>query len=317
MKNRTQIVILAILSSTFVSPNRASNWLSYLKKSPIYTTITKRPLLTLATIGLSCAAGYLCKRYKATIMRTRIGFHISRYYNKIRYGSDFNFNQMAGDPIDQDSKLTHRNDEINITRDQTGKILAIHDGKNTPLMLGSIPATQNHIHHLNPQDHRVGIFTLNEPWECNATGLSHLTKNNAQITQFHYPTADFSAPSFIDLIRAVRDLENRDTNNLQVSLVHCKAGRGRSATVIACYIAHVIHKAHIETTPEKIEAYIVARRPQVRLDHGQKEALSFFYSKLKEAGNFNNLYRLHRDTIERRDQEITTNTASLKSLKTV
>lgn len=236
-------------------------------------------------------------------MRTKAGFHLSRYYSKIRHGSMFNYDQIVENDKSADSTAT----TPIITHDAFGNIQTIYDAKRTPLLLGSIPSTQRHIDQMkkdisqSAQSGAVGIFTLNEPWECNTAGLALITKNNKTIEQFHYPSQDFSTPSFIDLIRAVRDLENRDSHNQQLSLVHCKAGRGRSATVIAAYLSHIIHKAKGITTPEQIEAYLVKRRAQVKLSKEQKECLAYFYNKLVEAGTFENLYEQHKKAVEKKD----------------
>ena len=54
--------------------------------------------------------------------------------------------------------------------------------------------------------------------------------------------------------------------------VHCKAGRTRSATLVACYL---IKKYNL--TPEEAVAYIVSRRAQVLLHKKQWQAIRQFY----------------------------------------
>lgn len=57
------------------------------------------------------------------------------------------------------------------------------------------------------------------------------------LTQLHLPTIDYRAPSLADVdrglayIRAGRALGER-------TLVHCKAGQGRSAILVTCYLLH-------------------------------------------------------------------------------
>lgn len=315
MKNKKIITLLTLLLISTASSTYASNWLDSIKKSSIYTAIAKRPLLSLTAICL-CGAliakgSSLFEKSKAIIMRTHAGFYISRYYNKIMYGSDFTFDQMAGDPIDQNTSKAGNNN-IFIKFDKSGKIIqAINDGKKTPLALGSIPDNQNHIDELimkfnnnSNQIESAAIFTLNEDWECNAAGLSKLVKNNKKLPQFNYTTKDFDAPLLVDLIRSVRDLENRDNYNKKVCLVHCKAGRGRSATVVGAYIAHVIQKAGQFATPKQIEEYLVARRPQVKLTSRQNKVLREFNDELKKEGSFEALCYKHTDAVEKRDKEI-------------
>jgi protein-tyrosine phosphatase len=244
------------------------------------------------------------KEASFNILRTRAGFHFTRFYTKIKEGADFTFHAIAHDFID--SNPAH---DICVVYDAAGAISAIDDGKSTPLILSSIPYKQSHIDQLkqkfNPalKDKSISILTLNELWECKAAGLDKLVKNN-QISQCMYPTPDLTAPTLIDLIRAVRDLENRDNYQQQLTLVHCKAGRGRSATVVAAYLIHVLHKIGQKTTVAEIEAYLVTHRPQVRLGKDQKKAVLNFYNQLKASGSFDKLYQKYKIAIKNRDQEI-------------
>lgn len=222
----------------------------------------------------------------------------------VKNNTGFTCNQIAGDKVEVG--YGH-----NVIIDSSGVIKAVNDGKITPLMLGSIPSKSFHIDQLknsgdgffNPHA-SVGLFTLNEGWECKKAGLSKLVKKDKQIEQRTYPTKDMTAPSFIDLLRAVRDLEKRDAHNHQVVLVHCKAGRGRSATVVAAYLLHVIHKSGKATTLNQVEAYLVTHRKQVRLHEVQKKAVEYFYGQLKQAGGLDNLCKKHKVAITQRDQEL-------------
>lgn len=59
------------------------------------------------------------------------------------------------------------------------------------------------------------------------------------INHLHLPTADFNnAPDPEKLnegVRFIKQFDNLDTS----CYVHCKAGRGRSATLVACYLIEV------------------------------------------------------------------------------
>lgn len=260
-------MILCILACALLVPGRvysfrAANWF-------------------LGAVGVM-GSYYAFEKSKPVMMRTHAGFHISRYYNKLRYGSAFTFHQMAGDNI--------------------------HDGKITPLVLGSIPYKKSHIDKLlkvfgKNAYAQVGIFTLNEPWECEISGLTQLAKEDVRVIQHHYPTPDFTSPTLIDTIRIVRDLKDRDEKNYDVALVHCKAGRGRSAMMIAAYIAVTLHQNDISATPQDIEKYLVDRRKQVSLNQSQKDTLSDFIKQLAEAGSFEKLCEKYKDDINLRDAQ--------------
>jgi len=240
-------------------------------------------------------------------VRTRAVFHMSRYASRLLYGNAFTFHQIAGDAVTKKDNALKSNG-IFIKKDNSGAIIAINDGKQTPLALGSIPSTIQDMNRLTSElcnhvdAHKaIEILTLNEDWEIKTSGLAQLVQNHNNIVQLKYPTPDLSSPSLIDVIRAVYALETRDTRNAQVCLVHCKAGRGRSATVIAAYLTHIIHQANQTATPEQIIAYLVKCRSLVHLSTQQRELLELFIKQLQEAGTLQNLYEKNREAINARE----------------
>ncbi len=227
-------------------------------------------------------------------------FFPSLAWNSFKYGSAFNFNIIINN---------ENNNKIDIKLDQQGNIISIHDGKITPLVLGSIPRNQANIEqlqkkfNLKPTDN-IGIYTLNRDFELNWAGLSKLINKNKTLKLFKYPTTDYSATSFIDLLRVVRDLDNRDLQNESIAYVHCKAGCARSPAAIAAYLLNVFNKANIDVTVKQIENYLKSLRPQVDMNNEQIKALNNFKNKLKEAGNLQNLINLNKIELEERDKEI-------------
>ncbi|KAA8526036.1 hypothetical protein F0562_007864 [Nyssa sinensis] len=79
-----------------------------------------------------------------------------------------------------------------------------------------------------------GVVTLNEPYETlvptslyQAYGIDHLV----------LPTRDYLfAPSLSDICQAVNFIHEHASQGL-TTYVHCKAGRGRSTTIVICYLA--------------------------------------------------------------------------------
>lgn len=55
------------------------------------------------------------------------------------------------------------------------------------------------------------------------------------IEQMRMPTIDFTHPSYQDVCRAVEFID-QNINDGKSVFVHCKAGRGRSATVAICWL---------------------------------------------------------------------------------
>lgn len=56
-----------------------------------------------------------------------------------------------------------------------------------------------------------------------------------EIEQMRMPTIDFTHPSFEDVCRAV-DFIDANVDQGKTVYIHCKAGRGRSATVAICWL---------------------------------------------------------------------------------
>ena len=50
--------------------------------------------------------------------------------------------------------------------------------------------------------------------------------------------------------------------------MHCKAGRGRSTTLVLCYLIR-----QMQMSPEEAYAFVQAKRPQVCLAEGQWAAV--------------------------------------------
>ena len=228
-------------------------------------------------------------------------FHVSILYNKIRFGKAFSFNSVL------DASCADQTDpKLCVCVGEGGKIISIHDGKKSPLLLGAIPRYKEHIDEIRKHanltsDDPIGLYTLNRDFERSWSGLAALEKNPSMVSH-KYPTTDYSAPSFVDLIRAVRDLENAHT--LKVRYVHCKAGRGRSAATISAYLMHVCNKAGQEATPQQIEEYLKTKRNRVSINSEQQELLARFAKELKDAGSFNALYANYKSDAEKRDIEI-------------
>ncbi|KAL8114377.1 hypothetical protein AgCh_021297 [Apium graveolens] len=116
------------------------------------------------------------------------------------------------------------------------------------------------------------------------------------------PTRDYLfAPSFIDLSQAVGFIHEQQQsfsilkpgsgfllgnfvaclNQKRTTYVHCKAGRGRSTTVVICYLVQ-----HKEMTPDDAYYYVKSIRPRVLLAPAQLQAVHEYYNlKVKKLSN--------------------------------
>jgi atypical dual specificity phosphatase len=92
----------------------------------------------------------------------------------------------------------------------------------------------------------------------------------AGIEQLRLPTTDFSPPALADIERAVEFIREQAAQGRTV-YVHCKAGRGRAAAVVLCYLM-----AAKGLRPAEAEALIRAQRPHVRRDLVQSRVIQEF-----------------------------------------
>ncbi|CAL0312299.1 unnamed protein product [Lupinus luteus] len=117
-----------------------------------------------------------------------------------------------------------------------------------------------------------GVITLNESYETlvptelyYAHGIDHLV----------IPTRDYCfAPSLRDICHAVNFI-HANALSRRTTYVHCKAGRGRSTTIVICYLLH-----HKLMTPDAAYAYVKSIRPRVLLASSQWQAVQEYYYHL-------------------------------------
>ncbi|XP_058085005.1 phosphatidylglycerophosphate phosphatase PTPMT2 [Magnolia sinica] len=114
-----------------------------------------------------------------------------------------------------------------------------------------------------------GVITLNEPYETLVPTSLYLAHG---IDHLVIPTRDYLfAPSFGDICQAVGFI-HRNASHGRTTYVHCKAGRGRSTTIVLCYL--VQHKG---MTPAAAYEYVRFSRPRVRLAAAQWQAVQEYY----------------------------------------
>ncbi|MBA0741269.1 hypothetical protein Gogos_014434 [Gossypium gossypioides] len=143
-----------------------------------------------------------------------------------------------------------------------------------------------------------GVVTLNEPYETLVpTSLYHAHN----IHHLVIPTRDYLfAPSFADICQAVDfihgicllafivsecslfllssntftcfRLYEENASVGKTTYVHCKAGRGRSTTIVLCYLVE-----HRHMTPDAAYEYVRSIRPRVLLAPAQQQAVQDYY----------------------------------------
>ncbi|KAK9275082.1 hypothetical protein L1049_022341 [Liquidambar formosana] len=127
-----------------------------------------------------------------------------------------------------------------------------------------------------------GVVTLNESYETlvptslyHAHGIVHLV----------IPTRDYCfAPSLSDISQAV-DFIHKNASCGLTTYVHCKAGRGRSTTVVICYLVQ-----HKQMMPDAAYEYVRSIRPRVLLASSQWQAVQEYYHlKVKKVGVYSHM----------------------------
>ena len=99
------------------------------------------------------------------------------------------------------------------------------------------------------------------------------------IEQLRVPTTDFTPPSLEHINQAVQFMDEQIAQGKKV-YVHCKAGRGRSATVVLCWLV-----ANRQMTAEQAHAHLVAKRPHVNRGLAQRQVVREFVAQQNLAGN--------------------------------
>ncbi|KAK2650785.1 hypothetical protein Ddye_018274 [Dipteronia dyeriana] len=114
-----------------------------------------------------------------------------------------------------------------------------------------------------------GVVTLNEPYETLVPTWLYHAHN---IDQLVIPTRDYLfAPTFADICQAV-DFIHENASLGKTTYVHCKAGRGRSTTIVLCYLVE-----HRQMAPDTAYEYVRSIRPRVLLASSQWQAVQEYY----------------------------------------
>ncbi|XP_035818256.1 uncharacterized protein [Zea mays] len=106
-----------------------------------------------------------------------------------------------------------------------------------------------------------GVITLNEPFETLVPSSMYKSRG---IDHLVIPTRDYMfAPSLVDINQAT-DFIHRNASCGKITYIHCKAGRGRSTTVVLCYLVK-----YKNMTPAAAFEHVRSKRARVLLTHSQ------------------------------------------------
>ena len=112
---------------------------------------------------------------------------------------------------------------------------------------------------------------------CNEYGGPVKQYDHFGIEQLRVPTIDFTAPSLASIQLGVAFIQQHVEQGHNV-YVHCKAGRGRSATVALCWLM-----AHRDMTPEQAQEHLLAKRPHVHSTLPARTVVKQYWSTLQDS----------------------------------
>lgn len=141
------------------------------------------------------------------------------------------------------------------------------------VILGSIPRIEDDFIHIKERYGVNKIMSMNENWELVAVGDED--PSSLGIDRVQLSTPDFNPPSLDVIKRAVEilhsDLEIKENRYY----IHCKAGKGRSAVIVICYVM-TRYSMNVDTAIE----FVRKHRPSISLNEQQIDAIKQYYCKV-------------------------------------
>ncbi|KAF0879193.1 PTPM1 phosphatase, partial [Crocuta crocuta] len=156
---------------------------------------------------------------------------------------------------------------------------------------GKVPgrAHRDWYHRIDPtlvQDENVrGVITMNEEYETRFLCNSSKEWKNLGVEQLRLSTIDMTGvPTLANLQKGVQFALKYQSLG-QCVYVHCKAGRSRSATMVAAYLIQVYN-----WSPEEAVRAISKIRSHIRIRPGQLEVLKDFHKEITAGAAKNETY---------------------------
>lgn len=129
------------------------------------------------------------------------------------------------------------------------------------LLLGALPWPSSMRSHLCEIEHVSAVLNL----------VGEQTSGAWSANSLRIPMKDFVHPTFAQVEPGVLFIDQMVRSGNTV-YVHCRAGKGRSATVVACWLV-----AKMGHTPESAQAYLLARRPQILTTLSTRSVVKEFF----------------------------------------
>jgi len=155
------------------------------------------------------------------------------------------------------------------------------------LILGALPLrNKGHLNELVDKEHVGAVISIVDDFELTQPGISSEPVHKAdwserRIAQLHLPMPDLQPVSFDHINEAV-DFIHRHKEQGITTYVHCKAGRGRSATLVICYMLRhrlgilAANTANSGKIYDRAIAYVKTKRPQIHPNEAQVTQIRIF-----------------------------------------
>ena len=101
------------------------------------------------------------------------------------------------------------------------------------------------------------------------------------IEHLRVPTVDFTPPTLEHIDQSLA-LMRQVADEGDSTYVHCKAGRGRSATVVVCWLIEIYNM-----TPEEAQQHLASIRPHINRELDQRAVVQQFYQRHCQRQNEN------------------------------
>ena len=133
------------------------------------------------------------------------------------------------------------------------------------VILGALPSA-THIKQLQRLGVRAVVNMCAEYEGCRSVYAQH------EMQSLRLATIDMHPPSYSNVCRAIAFIsQHRDNGN--AVYIHCRAGRGRAATIALCWLI----KSH-SLIPENAYAHLHERRVQIDRGLAQREVVKRFWT---------------------------------------
>ena len=150
------------------------------------------------------------------------------------------------------------------------------------VILGALPFRGDHAKNIIEKENIKAVVSMNEDYELALFSNQEPEWKALGVDFLQLATTDiFEAPTQEKLIKGVGFINQVSESHPHSSVyVHCKAGRTRSATLVACYL---IEKYGM--SPEEAVSLMIEKRSHVLLRSKQWEALRDFHANFSSTAN--------------------------------